>query len=106
MHSTPFWLGSFTADDSGVVTASVRIPEEAPAGPHTFVFTGPASGERDVSLRVTAAAPVAPERPAPESSAPILLAAVGAAVGLALVAGGAVVHRRRRHHGRASAAAS
>jgi len=44
MHSTPVLLGTFRSNAAGVVTATVTIPANAPAGSHTIVFVDTKTG--------------------------------------------------------------
>lgn len=49
-------LGTFPADDDGVVTAEVTIPEDTEPGEHTITATGQSSGSSD-SVTVTVVEP-------------------------------------------------
>lgn len=63
LRSDPVFLGTFTANSVGTVTASVRIPETTPAGDHHIVLTGTdaAGNPRSVSQAVTVVAGAAGE---------------------------------------------
>jgi hypothetical protein len=54
VHSTPIVVGTFTADDSGQVTAPFTVPNGFELGDHTVEFTGAESGTVDVPFVVVA----------------------------------------------------
>ena len=66
LHSTPVRLATVTADADGAIATVVRIPAGTPAGQHTLVLTGLASGRTAVSAVITVSA--APAGPATKPS--------------------------------------
>ncbi|MFJ4223154.1 carboxypeptidase regulatory-like domain-containing protein [Microbacterium sp. NPDC089695] len=104
LHSDPLALGSLTADQSGRISGTLRIPASAPVGAHTLVALGAgASIQASVALQVTAAATGGA---AGAATGPDRLAATGAEIpavplftGLVLAVLGAALMRRRRAHG-------
>ena len=52
LHSSSIDLGTFTADQSGVVTVTFKIPQGFDVGTHSIVFTGAQSGTTSVSFMV------------------------------------------------------
>lgn len=96
LHSTPVTLGTFTAGASGTFSAAVTIPSGVPAGAHTVVSTGQASG-RTFSTALTIE-PTASDTDSTElaasgsdSTVPLLLGLGFVIAGLLLVS----VRRRR-----------
>ena len=94
LFSTPMPLGSVTADESGVVDASLTVPDQAPAGRHRLRLE--VTDREGRSIEVWAGVEVDPgsvQLPATGSSAPVVPA-------LMLLLAGAVTlggTRRRRH---------
>ena len=88
LHSAPQLIGTATADASGRISLTVRVPAGTPVGAHSIVVLAPAAGVQGVAaLQVTAAS----------------LSATGAAVGgsialavLLLLGGAALLGARRR----------
>lgn len=103
MRSTPVELGTFTADASGVVTATFRLPESAEAGSHSLTFSGALSGDHVVRFQLAAAQeePAAAQEEHGTAATPaqaegLPRALVLGAGGVLLLGGGLVVLRRRR----------
>lgn len=60
LHSEPVDVGTFIADDEGVVTAQFIVPSDTPAGEHTLVLTGQTSSAvAEGTFTVAAASPSA-----------------------------------------------
>ncbi|MFB4352374.1 carboxypeptidase regulatory-like domain-containing protein [Microbacterium sp. LS_15] len=107
LHSDPIALGSLTADQSGRLSGTLRIPASAPAGVHTLVALGAGGAiQASAAVQVTAAV-AAPSTGAARGSAtnPDRLAATGNELpatallaGLFLAVVGTVLVRRRRAH--------
>jgi hypothetical protein len=70
MRSTPVTLGTFTADMSGVVTATVTVPGSTGEGAHTLALSGPLTGDRVVGFGLAAAQEKRGAVAAPASAGP------------------------------------
>lgn len=107
LHSTPVTLGTFTADATGTVTATITLPDGTESGEHTLTFSGPASGDLVVvPFRVAAVQSTGPtERraAAPRSDGRTVTSWVGGG-GLAVVLLSLGAHLLLRRRENASAA--
>lgn len=77
LHSNPMTLASFTADESGVVTGTVHIPDFADIGEHELVLSGP----DDDGEYVERVAPLSVTPPTPLWVPLALIGAAAAAIG-------------------------
>lgn len=93
-HSTPVLLGSVTANASGAVSGSVRLPASFPVGAHTLELQGVTSGAAVSASFTVGTVPSAATDMVPRTTG----TAQGAAllVLLAAVVMGGLVWRRRR----------
>ena len=101
LHSTPVLLGTFRSNAAGVVTATVTIPANAPAGSHTIVFVDTKTGlsVSSAPFTVSAANDASAITPVLASTGvdallPGLLAAMLVLAGLGIVASRFVAGRR------------
>jgi hypothetical protein len=108
LFSTPVSLGTAVADDSGVVSADVKIPSDTPAGQHHIAIFDSATG-RLLTVPITVQGVVATQ-PSPAAvaqhavapatkaeSSNYLLPLTGGGVAVVVVAGTSLVLLRRRH---------
>jgi LPXTG-motif cell wall-anchored protein len=105
LHSVPMSLGTYHADASGNLTASVTIPADAALGAHELSATGLASGRSGAANLIAVAAdggaaPSAPARGGPlaATGGPVV-ALTAAGLLLVLVGAGYVGLARRRRRG-------
>ncbi len=70
LRSDPVVLGTFTADESGIVDATVTIPADTPAGEHTLAMLDVSAGGQQVLVNVDidAGAPATPANPSEPSN--------------------------------------
>ncbi|PCE15059.1 hypothetical protein AUC47_14835 [Microbacterium sp. SZ1] len=106
LRSDPIALGSLTADQSGRLGGTLRIPASAPAGAHTLVALGAgATVQASIAIQVTAAAATGAAVTGPATAADRLADTGGDVPGAALLTGlflaivGLALVRRRRVHG-------
>ncbi|MGY2005244.1 hypothetical protein [Blastococcus sp. SYSU DS1024] len=93
MHSTPTTIGTFTADNDGVITAEFTLAAGTAEGTHTLVYEGNQGTYFQESL-VVAAATTSTDSLAYTGASVGLPLALGA--GLLVAGGGALVVSRRR----------
>lgn len=93
VHSTPFPLGTTTANGSGVATWTFNVPASFPRGKHTVIVTRGAHGGQQLSLSLVVTGSLA-ETGAAES------AGLGVLAGLIVVSGAGLVLTARRRSSR------
>ncbi|WDG18193.1 phosphatase PAP2 family protein [Microbacterium sp. Clip185] len=94
LHSTPVQIGTAVASANGTISATVTVPAGTPAGAHTFVVTGDASGvTASTPITVTAASGAATL--AITGAAPLPLVVPLLAAGLLAIGALALIVRRR-----------
>lgn len=63
VHTTPYEVGTFTANNEGVVSGTFTLPESITPGRHTFTLTGQTDGDVvSAQFTVTGAAPAVNNR--------------------------------------------
>ncbi|MET4159337.1 hypothetical protein [Agromyces sp. PvR057] len=99
LHSDPITVGTLTANGSGEVSGTLKVPAAAPEGPHTLVVTGATSGltaEAAVTITAVAGTAGAGAGAGLLASTGTALPIAAASVALALLAAGGVLTARRR----------